>query len=177
MLFGNAVGNRYPVFDPVHFLFKTHPLHMARIIREVVDRSHGSHLVEAFDKHAFVIEVGKSHRTGDFFHPALSTPLLHGIEKLVDHFLVVDKLKPSEPELFLSGLFVVGMVDDCRYGADRLAVAESHERLRLAEIERGIRFRRKRPHIIHYQRRNVAGIVFIEIDTEFDILMQLVGIR
>ncbi len=127
VFFGNLVGHGHAEFHPVDIFFKSEAFHMAHVVGIIVYCGHGSHFVEAFDEHAFVIHVGKSHRADDVGHTSLRAPFLHGGEKLVDNFLVVDKVGEAESQVVAACFFVDGVVDDGCDGSDRVAVSEGHE--------------------------------------------------
>lgn len=112
MLVGDGVGDKYFIFYPVSIFRKAHPFHVLRIVRIVVDGSHGTQLVEAFDKHSFGIHVGETQRTGDVGHSTLLTPLFDSADQGICHFGVVGKVDPSETDFpFVPGL-VGPIVDD-----------------------------------------------------------------
>ena len=100
---------------------------MLRIIGVIIDGCHSAYLLEAFDKHSFVIHVGEAHRAYDGFHPFGAPPFAYGFEKSVGHFGVVLEVHEAKAQAFLTGAFVYLMVNYAGDASHELAVAVSHE--------------------------------------------------
>ena len=70
MIFRHFLWNRDAVFHPARLLGVSVLLHMLRIVRMIIDESHGAQTVKAFNKHSFRIKIGKTKRTDHLFHAA-----------------------------------------------------------------------------------------------------------
>ena len=141
---------------------------MLRVVGIVVDGGHGAHLVISPGEHPFMVHVGEPHRTNNLFHAAVTSPLLHGVEKRVANLGVVNEFYETEAHGRLSGALVDNVVDDAGDAPYGFAVAVGHERLGLAEVKRGVLVGAERVDVVLQQRGNEAGVPFIVVHTEFD---------
>ena len=173
VLFGNRVGHGDTEFHPVGLLFEAHTLHVAGIVGIIVDCGHCAQLFISFDEHPFVIHVGEPHRAYNRGHPFGTPPVADGFEQGVDNLVIVNKVHESETQAFLPRPFVDQPVDyacDAPYG---LAVAESHEALGFAELERRVYCRREGVCVIGDKRRDEPLVAVVKVDSELHIFFQL----
>ena len=150
---------------------------MTGIIRMIIDGGHRAELIEAFDKHTFMIHIGEAHRTDHLGHSSLAAPFFGRPEQSFDHFRIVDKVDKTEAGFALAGALVDHTVDYRRDAAHRLAVAPSHERLCLTVIESRIFRWHESLDLIEYQRGHVTTVAPIQIYSKLHVFLKPVAGR
>ena len=108
---------------PVLIFHIPQPFKMHRIIRIVVNCSHGSQLIKSFNKHTFLIQIGKSHRSVHGIHPFAFGPVLHSCKKGINHLLVIDEIYKAKPGMVLFPDLVAFPVYNTRNTAHNPVVA------------------------------------------------------
>ena len=124
VLFGILFRNINLELVPVLIFHISQPFKMHRIIRIVVNCSHGSQLIKSFNKHTFLIQIGKSHWTMHCIHPFAFGPVFDSCKKCIGHLLVVDKIYKAKPGMFLFPDLVAFPVYNTRNTAHNPVVAQ-----------------------------------------------------
>ena len=145
---------------------------MLGIVGVVVDSSHGAQLVKALDEHPLGVHIAESERTLDVGHPFFAPPFLHCIEKHTAHFLIIDKIEPSEAHTFIAGALIHHLVDDAGDTPYRFPVVIDHEIYSLAKFKGGVFIGVQSAHLVENESRHIVLVVLIKgIDRELNKLL------
>ena len=149
------------VFHPVSFLLKTHTLHVLRIVRIVVNGCHGAELIEAFDQHAFRIEVCEAQRALYVSHSTFFSPFFYRVDQGIGYFRVINEINPAETDILFIPGFISLVVDYGSYAAHYFIVLVSQEILCFTEFKRRILlFIESVEHVV-VEIGNGVGVAFV----------------
>ena len=96
-------------------------LHVARIIRVVIEGCHSSELVKTICQHSLWVHISKPKRPNDVVHTMGFAIISYRIKQCTAHFYVVNKVYPAKPYSLCIPLFVCFVVNDGSHTAHQLA--------------------------------------------------------
>ncbi len=122
---------------------------MLDIVGVVVNFDVCAGLVEAFDKHAFFVEVGKANRAYNLFHAEFFRPFEQLVEKRFCNLEIVYNVEAGETKLFQSEFFICASVPDTGNSSCDFPVFICKEHFAIRKPESVVYFRVKFPEFVH----------------------------
>ena len=173
VLLGDLLGDHDLILLPVLILDKAHALHVLGVVGIVVDRSHRTELVEALDKHPFVVKVREAHGPLEHILAAGLTPVGNSLEERIDDFIVIDEVNEAEAYVVLVPRLVGAVIDDPCDTPDDTPIAVGEEVCGFAELKGGVACWVQREEFVLDEPRYVIRIALVELEVELDELPQV----
>ena len=149
-------------FDVVDFLLKPQGLDQRGVVRLVVAAGDGGLRVEAFDQHAFGVEVGEPVGAGHLPAALFPEPALERAQQRRRGFGVLRALEPPESAAVEAELGRLELVDDAAHAADQAAVAPGRQQPGLGYLERRVLGAVEEVELLADQLRDVAGVAPVQ---------------